>query len=96
MSPGEALQWGLVNRVVPAGQVLSSAMELAVAVAENAPLAVRTSKKIIKHAAAEGSAWDGDIWALQQEQLVLILATADAREGAMAFAEKRPATWTGS
>lgn len=96
MSPQDALRWGLVNRVVPVGEVLSSAMELAVAVAENAPLAVRTSKKLIKRAAAEGSAWDGDIWALQQEQLVLILATADAREGSMAFAEKRPATWTGS
>ena len=96
MSPQEALGWGLVNRVVPANEVMTAAMELARAVAANAPLAVRSSKRLVHRATAAGSDWDGDVWALQREELDRILASDDAQEGTRAFAEKRPPSWTGS
>lgn len=93
---GDALRWGLVNRVVPPAEVISTAMDLARAIAGNAPLAVRASKKLVHRATATGSDWDCDVWALQDEELVRILASDDAREGTRAFVEKRPPSWSGN
>lgn len=92
----DALRWGLVNRVAPAGQVLDSALELAARIAANAPLSLHTSKRMIRHAVATGSEWDRDVWALQAREIESILASRDALEGATAFAEKRPPVWTGA
>jgi crotonobetainyl-CoA hydratase len=96
MPPREALRWGLVNRVAPADEVMSAAMELARAIAANAPLAVRSSKRLVHSATAAGADWDREVWILQQEELSRILTTNDAREGMEAFAERRPPSWTGS
>ena len=87
-----ALALGLVNRVVPAGQVLDEAMDLAGRIAENAPLAVRHSKAVIKQAAevpeAEG-------WTINDASVGVVFSSADAMEGPVAFAEKRPPNWQG-
>lgn len=95
IAPEDALRWGLVNRVVPSGDVLSVALEMADRIAANAPLSVRTGKRMVHAAVGAGSGWDRDVWDRQSAELVKILASRDAVEGATAFAEKRPPVWTG-
>jgi enoyl-CoA hydratase len=85
-----ALAFGLVNRVVPADQVLDEALRLAEAIAANAPLAVRFTKEHMRRS-AEG---EEDVAAFRRG-LGPIFASADAIEGATAFAERRPPVWTG-
>ena len=87
-----ALELGLVNRVVPADELLPAAMELAERIAANAPLSVRYSKQLI-HDAAEVSEEEG--WRINDEAMRVIFSSADAMEGPIAFAEKRPPNWTG-
>lgn len=92
MSAQDARQWGLVNRLVPAGQALPAAMELAARIALNGPLAVRVTKQVV----SESPTWPADeVWARQNALLEQVIASDDAREGAAAFAEKRPARWSG-
>ena len=89
----EARQWGLVNRLTPRGGALAGARTLARAIAANGPLAVRMTKRIV----AESPAWPPqEVWPRQRALLEEILASGDAREGALAFAEKRAPRWTGS
>lgn len=92
LSARDAARWGLVNRVVRAGQVLDGALELAHRIAACGPIAVQASKEILTGAAtwsiAEG-------WARQDEVLGTVLVSDDAREGAQAFAQRRPPNWTG-
>ena len=89
----QGLAWGLVNRVVPRGETLAHALAIADRIARNAPLAVASSKRILRHGAgmqeSEGWAFQADIW----ERLRL---SKDAKEGPKAFAEKRRPTWTGA
>lgn len=88
----EARQWGLVNRLVPAGQALQAALELASRIAANGPLAVRVAKQVV----SESPHWPaGEVWARQNALLEEVIASDDAREGALAFAEKRAARWSG-
>jgi enoyl-CoA hydratase len=83
---------GLVNRLVPPGQALVGAMALARQIAANAPMAVRASKQVI----VESAAWPpGEEWSRQQSIVGPIAQSEDAREGARAFAEKRPPHWHG-
>jgi len=83
---------GLVNRLVPDGQALSSARELASELAANGPLALAASKRII----VESADWtEAEAWARQDEIARPIATSADAREGATAFAEKRAPVWQG-
>jgi enoyl-CoA hydratase/carnithine racemase len=87
-----ALELGLVNRVVPAEQVLATAVELARAVARNAPLAVAATKRIV----AETRTLDfDDAYALQEPIAKPVRKSADAQEGARAFTEKREPIWQG-
>jgi enoyl-CoA hydratase/carnithine racemase len=90
-----AAQWGLVNEVAPAGNVLDHALALARVVADNAPIAVQQSKAVVHRSAASGSDWDDDVWALNQRAIDIVFGSEDAREGATAFAEKRKPEWTG-
>ncbi len=87
-----AYELGIVNRVVPGDQVLDAAVALAERIAQNAPLAVRTSKRVM-HDTVELS--EDEAWAINDESFAAIGRSADALEGAVAFAEKRPPTWTG-
>ncbi len=84
---------GLVSRLTDEGGALDAALALARTIAANGPLAVATSKQII----VESRTWPrGERFARQQPYVDEVLDSNDAREGARAFAEKRPAAWTGS
>ena len=87
-----ALQLGLVNRVVPGAQVLDEALGLAERIAGNAPLAVAMSKDVMTRA-AEVSEAEG--WKISNAAMRVVFASDDAREGPVAFAEKRSPRWTG-
>ncbi len=83
---------GLVNRITDPGQALNGALELAKLIAANGPLAVRTTKQIVEQAAS----WPIDErFTRQWEYVNPVFDSADAQEGAKAFAEKRPPQWTG-
>jgi len=88
----EALQYGLVNRVVPMSYYLNEALTLADEIASRAPLAVRAAKKMI-NASYERFLTDG----LAEEKQVFynLFASEDQKEGMQAFIEKRKPTWTG-
>ncbi|HKY15928.1 MAG TPA: enoyl-CoA hydratase-related protein [Microthrixaceae bacterium] len=92
ISAERAHELGLVNRVVPADQVLDSALELADAVAASAPLAVRFTKEHMRDAAHSGNE-DGR--RRFSDEVAAIFASEDAKEGATAFAERRPPVWKG-
>ncbi len=87
-----AYELGLVNRVVPGDQVLDQAIALAERIAKNAPLAVRTSKDVMKRSRELS---EEECWNLNSEAFGLIGRSADALEGAIAFAEKREPSWRG-
>jgi E-phenylitaconyl-CoA hydratase len=87
-----AARWGLVNRVVPGTDVMTTARDYARRIAANGPLAVRAAKEL----ALRGQ--DLDLAAgLRMEQFVaqLLNASDDAREGSAAFAEKRAPRFAG-
>ncbi len=93
MFPAERFHhYGLVNRLVEPGQALETALQLAGQIARNGPLAVQTAKRII----AESRNWrPEDMFDLQRPRIAHIFTSADAKEGATAFAEKREPVWTG-
>ena len=92
ISAPRAAALGLVNRVVPDGQALAGALELARAIAGNAPLAVAASKRVL----TGSPSWPADEkWARQAEAVDPVFTSADATEGARAFAEKRAPRWQG-
>lgn len=87
----EALSWGLINRVVPDGQALDAALELAQMIARNGPLAVQA----IKRAVLEGADLpEREALARELEVGQPVFATKDAREGPRAFAERRTPNFT--
>ncbi len=87
-----AFSLGLVNQVVPAEQLLDAALALAERIAANAPLAVRTSKSVVRQSL---ELTEAEAWELNNEQFGMIGRSADAMEGAIAFAEKRAPNWQG-
>src|ERR1700722_10054823 len=90
LTAGEAARLGLVNRLADDGAARATAMELARTVAANAPLAVRTSKRVVVESATWAAA---DAFALQWPYVDRVRKSGDAREGARAFAEKRQPRW---
>jgi len=85
-------QAGLVSRVVGVGEALTGARELAARVAQGAPLAVAASKQVI----VESADWaSGEAFARQGEVIGPVFVSADAMEGAAAFAAKRAPVWRG-
>ncbi|MBI3182323.1 MAG: enoyl-CoA hydratase/isomerase family protein [Myxococcales bacterium] len=92
VSAAEALALGLVERVAPEGRLLQSAIELAEAIAQNAPLAVAAAK----HAIDEGLGLPLDqALEIEQQSYQLTLKTEDRLEGLRAFHEKRPPRFVG-
>jgi enoyl-CoA hydratase len=87
-----AYELGLVNRVVAGDQVLDVAVALAERIAKNAPLAVRTSKDVMKRSR---ELTERESWKLNTDAFGAIGRSADALEGATAFAEKRQPNWQG-
>jgi enoyl-CoA hydratase len=87
-----AQELGLVNRLAEPGEALSAALELAEAIAQNGPLALAASKRIL----TESVDWpDSEFFDRQQAITEPVMASQDAREGATAFAEKRAPVWQG-
>ncbi|HUY17528.1 MAG TPA: crotonase/enoyl-CoA hydratase family protein [Acidimicrobiales bacterium] len=92
ISAARAYELGLVNHVVHGDVVLDVAIALAERIAKNAPLAVRTSKDVMRRA---GELTEAEAWVVNDEAFAMIGLSADAMEGAVAFAEKRDANWQG-
>lgn len=88
----EARAMGLVESVVPDGELLERAVALAAQMAANAPVAVRTAKAAIQRG-AELPLQDG--LRLEQDLAAFLYTTQDASEGPRAFLEKRPPVWQG-
>jgi enoyl-CoA hydratase len=92
MSAERAYELGLVNRLAEPGEAMAAALELAQTIAANGPLALAATKRIM----AESVDWpDAEFFARQEEIAAPVRDSEDAREGATAFAEKRPPVWTG-
>jgi enoyl-CoA hydratase len=92
MDAATAHRWGLVNRLALPGSALEAALALANEIAANAPLSVMASKQIM----AASPDWPLDRrWDLQRDMVETVLASADAQEGARAFADKRAPVWLG-
>jgi crotonobetainyl-CoA hydratase len=90
-----ALELNLVNRVVPADQVLKAALDLAASIAANAPLAVQASKRIALGIRDGVIAADVEPWRTTAAEVRRVKASEDAVEGPRAFAEKRAPIWKG-
>jgi len=93
ISAQEAKDIGLIGHVVPDGQALTKARELADLIASNGPIAVKTVLRSMRETAAMTEA---DGLAHELELGWPVFATNDAKEGPTAFAEKRPPTFTGT
>ena len=83
---------GLVNRIVDAEQLMPTALETADAIAANAPLAVRETRRGIREILRLGLS---DAYRRQEEIGAPLRRTEDAREAQRAFVEKRRPVWTG-
>lgn len=84
VTAADAKQFGLVNRAVPVGEVRDTALALAGRIAENGPLGVAMTKKLMRE----------HRWA-EPAEVESVFRSADAVEGARAFAERRSPVWTG-
>lgn len=87
-----ALQFGLVNRVVPASAVDGEALALAGSITQAGPMAVRESLKLAR---AAYDASDDELWRRSFEANLALMDSEDYAEGPRAFVEKRPPQWTG-
>jgi enoyl-CoA hydratase len=88
-----AHELGLVNALAEPGAALDAALALAERITSNGPLAVAATKRII----TESRGWQPDtMFGEQLKILGPVFASNDAKEGAIAFAEKRPPRWTGT
>ena len=83
---------GIVNRLAEPGSAVDAALELAAEVARNGPLALKASKRIVQRS---GDWSDSEAWEKQGEIAGPVMTSEDAREGAVAFAEKRDPIWRG-
>lgn len=92
LGAAEAERFGLVNRLAPADDVLAQAHALAERICQNAPLAVRESLALAREAY---EVTEDQGWRRSAEAMDRIRKTEDAMEGPRAFAEKRPARWSG-
>jgi enoyl-CoA hydratase len=86
ITAAEALSVGLIGHVVPDGQALGKALEIAGAIAANGPVAVRAILRVIRE--TEGMA-ENEAFALEAKVGMAVFASEDAKEGPRAFAEKR-------
>lgn len=93
VTAAEAKAMGLVNHLVPAGQALSRAVEIATTIAQNGPVAVRQAKKAIAYG-SETDLETGMILAIEAYNATVV--TRDRLEGVRAFNEKRRPQFTGT
>jgi enoyl-CoA hydratase len=92
ITAAEAYSFGLANRLVPVGEALATAIELAEQISANGPLAVIATKQVI----VNSRDWSAnEAFERQEETAGPVRNSADAKEGALAFVEKRPPHWIG-
>lgn len=83
---------GAIARLSEPGHAREDALALAATIAANGPLALRATKTVLR----DQWSWDDeDFWREQEQRISPVMASADAREGARAFTEKRPPRWQG-
>lgn len=87
-----ALAWGLVNRVVPAGELDAAVAELVERVSRSSPLVVAIGKEAFY---AQVELDEHRAYDLTKAVMAMNATAADAQEGFCAFLEKRPPAWTG-
>ncbi|MFF4324010.1 crotonase/enoyl-CoA hydratase family protein [Streptomyces sp. NPDC001568] len=87
----DAARHGLVNHLTGQGKALDAALALAARIRANAPRAVRVTRQVV---AATRGLDDHTAFTVQDPLTAPVFATDSAAEGALAFCEKRPATWT--
>lgn len=96
MEATEALHYGMINKIVPPEQLMSTAREWADTIAAGAPLAVQAIKEILRETEAmsvrESFTW---LREAELENFPKVLTSEDAKEGVTAFAEKRKAQFRG-
>lgn len=93
ISAADAAKWGLINQVVPDDRVLDAALALAQRVTVNAPLAVQVSKRVA-YGIDDGVITDEEPkWTRLMNEVKTLLRSEDAKEGPLAFAEKRQPVW---
>jgi len=93
LSAAEALQFGMINRVVPVERYLDQALALAGELAARAPLALRLAKQAVNYA-FESSLTDG--LAAERRAFYFLFSSQDQKEGMSAFVEKRKPEWKGA
>jgi enoyl-CoA hydratase/carnithine racemase len=93
ISAREALDFGLINRVVAAEEVMTSARAMAARMAENGPLAMRKVKQVMLESSGRPLLQG---FAAEDEAIKTVLRSKDAREGSRAFIEKRSPRFTGA
>jgi enoyl-CoA hydratase len=92
LSAAEALQFGLINRIVPIEAYLDEALKLAEEVASRAPVAIRSAKKMVNQAYEQ---FLGEALSEEKKEFYNLFTTEDQKEGMRAFAEKRKPQWKG-
>lgn len=93
ISAQQALEFGLINRVVPSGTALDVAREFAAKICSNGPLAVTAVVRSLRE--QQECMSEEDAMVASDELAGPVFASADAKEGMRAFKEKRPAVFTG-
>jgi enoyl-CoA hydratase len=92
ISAERAYELGVVNRLAEPGSAVDAALELAAAIAGNGPLALEATKAILQR---QFDWTEEEFWHKQGELAGPVFASEDAREGAVAFSEKREPRWQG-
>lgn len=91
-SAGQLYDWGFLNDVVPGDELLARADALAHSLCDNGPLAQQAIKECVR--ASQGCSWE-QAFALERTLSARVMASEDAREGPLAFMEKRKPHYTG-
>jgi len=90
-----AFSWGLVNGVLAPGELDEVALDTAQELADNAPLSVRGTKRVLRELARADGELDPEVERELLELRHASFVSEDLREGVRAFGEKRPARWKG-
>lgn len=93
ITAARALEVCLINQVAPEGKSVEVAIELAERIAVNAPLSVQASKRVAYGVVDGQRAEESDRWALSATEWDRLALSEDAKEGPLAFAEKREPVW---
>jgi enoyl-CoA hydratase len=95
VTPAEACEWGLVNRVVPDVELLEAGLAFARELATKSPLALANAKQVMHEIWASGGSVDAGLALELSRDAYYCLTAHDAVEGLAAFAEKRRPRFTG-